>query len=373
MTILGTDLSKRIYGLDILRTIAVSLILLVHTYEFLPFQIRYILNFVMYDGVTIFFVLSGFLIGTILIKTIESNRFTTKRLLNFWGNRWLRTLPLYYCILFIWVLIAGENLGILQILKYIFFIQNFNGVQPEFFIVSWSLSIEEWFYLLVPILLFICTTIFKIDNKRSVLFIVIFVILSVNAIRLYRYCNLVYNIGLDPNWSLFSNWFFRTQVITRLDGVIYGVLGAYLAYYYKSLWLKNKLMKLLIGLFLLYIFPRIVNILVANSFVPIYNNVFDFTIAGLGVMLLLPFLESIKKGQGNVYRFVTLISLVSYSIYLTHSIVNKYIKIIGEYLDLNHFLQFCLVWILSILISCLTYRFIEKPIMDMRKTILKKG
>lgn len=373
MTILGTDLSKRVYGLDILRAIAVSLILLIHTYELLPAQIKYILDFIMYDGVTIFFVLSGFLIGTILIKTIESGPFTTKRLLNFWGNRWLRTLPLYYCILFIWVLIAGENLEIQQILKYIFFIQNFKDVQPEFFIVSWSLSIEEWFYLLVPILLFICTTIFKINNKRSVLFIVVFFILSVNAIRLYRYYNLVYNIGLDPDWYLFSNWFFRMQVITRLDGVIYGVFGAYLAYYYKSLWLKNKLMKLLIGLFLLYIFPHIVNMFSSYFFIPIYNNVFDYTIAGVGVMLLLPFLESIKKGQGNVYRFVTLISLISYSIYLTHSIVNKYVRIISEYFYLDSGIQFCLVWVLSILISCLTYRFIEKPIMDMRKIILKKG
>src|SRR5258708_1726234 len=91
---------KRIYGLDILRAIAILLVLYSHSIPFLSgiFSSK-LLSLPIIDGVSIFFVLSGFLIGGILIKIIEKEGVSKVGLLNFWIRRWMRTLPLYYFVL----------------------------------------------------------------------------------------------------------------------------------------------------------------------------------------------------------------------------------------------------------------------------------
>lgn len=72
---------QRIVGLDILRSIAVLLVLFIHGKALIPKenQVAYdSLNIFRIDGVSIFFVLSGFLIGGILLKMIANTNFTKK-------------------------------------------------------------------------------------------------------------------------------------------------------------------------------------------------------------------------------------------------------------------------------------------------------
>lgn len=90
----------RIFGLDILRACAIMFVVIGHGHILIPEQYRDLVKEIFhYDGVSIFFVLSGFLIGGILIKTLEKERLSKKVLLNFWVRRWFRTLPNYYLIL----------------------------------------------------------------------------------------------------------------------------------------------------------------------------------------------------------------------------------------------------------------------------------
>jgi peptidoglycan/LPS O-acetylase OafA/YrhL len=97
-------------------------------------------------GVEIFFVLSGFLIGQILLRDFEQG-VNFKKLLHFWKRRWIRTIPVYYLVLFLKFVLAPA-IGI-NIIWYFLFLQN-NIYGIDFFGVSWSLVIEEWFYLLIP-------------------------------------------------------------------------------------------------------------------------------------------------------------------------------------------------------------------------------
>jgi len=90
---------NRIYGLDILRAFAIFFVVLAHASSFLTQPLQDILWHFQYDGVSIFFVLSGYLIGGILIKIIENKGATFKNLFNFWLRRWLRTLPNYFLVL----------------------------------------------------------------------------------------------------------------------------------------------------------------------------------------------------------------------------------------------------------------------------------
>ena len=75
--------SNRIYGLDILRCWAILFVLIGHSTALLPQNAGHILDYFYFDGVSIFYVLSGFLIGGILIKTLEKNGATFKSLLAF--------------------------------------------------------------------------------------------------------------------------------------------------------------------------------------------------------------------------------------------------------------------------------------------------
>src|SRR5882762_149089 len=90
---------KRLVGLDLMRTIAILLVVYQHgQFFFYPFSNPAFgnLSFAMfgYFGVEMFFVLSGFLIGNIFLAAYEEKkRFDLKDLLLFWKRRWLRTLP----------------------------------------------------------------------------------------------------------------------------------------------------------------------------------------------------------------------------------------------------------------------------------------
>lgn len=98
--------SKRVFGLDLMRSVAILLVLLSHTLMLFRFQYPMTgwgaLSGIL--GVELFFVLSGFLIGGILLRSFEKSC-RGYDLLHFWRQRWFRTLPNYYLFLII-------NLGV---------------------------------------------------------------------------------------------------------------------------------------------------------------------------------------------------------------------------------------------------------------------
>jgi peptidoglycan/LPS O-acetylase OafA/YrhL len=93
-------LDNRIFGLDLLRFIAIFMVLVGHSMMFVPESIKKVCYRFMLDGVGIFFVLSGFLIGGILIRILnKKNAVTFANLVDFWKRRWMRTLPAYLVVL----------------------------------------------------------------------------------------------------------------------------------------------------------------------------------------------------------------------------------------------------------------------------------
>ena len=145
--------------LDILRALAIVLVVNCHaasafaeTHGTAPFLSVLGLGG---HGVDLFFVLSGWLLGHVLLKELEKTK--TIRLERFFHRRWLRTLPAYYAVLgltFFQALMQGR----LEIanFSYLVFLQTYVFDSSPFFGVSWSLCVEEHFYLLIaPIALWI--------------------------------------------------------------------------------------------------------------------------------------------------------------------------------------------------------------------------
>ncbi|MFZ1664872.1 MAG: acyltransferase, partial [Flavobacteriales bacterium] len=209
--------TNRIFGLDILRALAIMFVVIGHGSYLLPNKLRTISDFFVFDGVSIFFVLSGFLIGGILIKLIDKNGFNFSILKTFWIRRWYRTLPNYFLILIalcVIHLLFDNDFTLRSVNRYFLFSQNIFREHPSwFFPEAWSLAVEEWFYLIFPILIFF-TFPFKRSYKKSLLYVALIVIFFITAFRFYRFSNV--DIDGINDWDLI----FRKQVITRLDSLM---------------------------------------------------------------------------------------------------------------------------------------------------------
>ena len=213
---LNAAAAPHVFGLDLLRASAIALVLVAHaSFMFLP--LTHALEgwwMLGHLGVELFFVLSGFLIGGILVRQAKAARFGIGR---FWVRRWLRTLPNYYLFLIINILLARWVDGTWPLAgRYAFFLQNFAWPQPVFFIESWSLAVEEIFYLIAPVLVLAFAA--RLTRRVSPLIWVTLAIVLATAIRIG------YVLMLQPEWDLA----LRMVALVRLDAIGYGVLAVLL-------------------------------------------------------------------------------------------------------------------------------------------------
>lgn len=369
------NIDNRIFGLDILRASAIIFVVFEHgTYLFNPKMLDRIVHHIFgYDGVSIFFVLSGFLIGGILIHTLEKNQGEKNVLLNFWIRRWFRTLPSYLLILIILIVLTtlftqGFTLDKRLPLTYFTFTQNLFYKHPSFFPEAWSLSIEEWFYLLIPPII-LGFSFLKKSIKLSVLYTSIGILIAITLFRFYRFKNISANVLSDFNiweWDLI----FRKQVFTRLDSLMFGVLGAFCQYYYNDHFLRYKKTLLCSGLFLFVAIKYFVITPVGS----LYFCVFSFSVTSFATLLLLPFLSDFRTNKTTlIHKSITKISLISYSMYLVNlSIVQFWIlnKIPWDVFHINlkviPVAKYFLYWFLTVSISMVIYKYFEVPITKLR-------
>ncbi len=168
-------------------------------------------------GVDIFFVLSGFLITNILIAEQESTGAISLK--NFYGRRALRLLP----ALFIGIAMTGllsffgatpfHSVGAFTdaAIPSLFYFSNFSDAQMGTFIHTWSLSVEEQFYLIWPIVVGLVLLTLKPRNRIA---LIVILMAAFAAIR----------FDLEAQhirwWNLYS-WFY-----TRADVLMAGALVA---------------------------------------------------------------------------------------------------------------------------------------------------
>lgn len=356
--------NKRIFGLDIFRATAIILVVLGHG--------GFILNgtvlegfphFKMIDGVDVFFVLSGFLIGGILLKELNKpNSFKTSDLMRFWKRRWFRTLPNYYLILLVNYLFVKHGIikeSIEQFnFHFITFTHNFNSPFYGFFWESWSLSVEEWFYIFTPVMIFgLCKW---LPNKISFLTATLIMIILP---LLYRYS--IHNPTMDGFWWDVT---FRKTVLSRLDSIGYGLLFAWLYFYHPEFWKKIKIPAFILGVALIIFvlnFDRSPNTL--------YKQTIYFSLIPFAVMLLIPMAHGYKKAKGFIPVAIQHISKISYSMYLIN------LALVAEVIRDNFppnggtdgIMKYIIYWVIVIFASTLLFKYFEKPMMDLRDKKIK--
>jgi peptidoglycan/LPS O-acetylase OafA/YrhL len=232
---------QRLLQLDILRGIAILLVLFRHPIVYYDSKIKevgfwrpvsYRLWLFGWTGVDLFFVLSGFLIGGLLFQEIRKTgsldvkRFLIRRGFKIWP-------PYFVLIAFAFVaLIKASHLSahaaFMEILPNLLHLQNYLGTPRSF---TWSLSIEEHFYLALPIFLMVVLWFIRrpITFIRAVPIAAILVIVFITAFRTIFNWNKPYFINGQSQFYSHGSY---THL--RIDGLFFGVLLAYLYHFHSA-------------------------------------------------------------------------------------------------------------------------------------------
>jgi len=283
-----------------LRAAAIIMVVIYHVVQMSPHPLpalTLVTRFGQY-GVDLFFVLSGWLIGGLYWD--EHNRFGSVELRRFWLRRWLRTIPPYLAVLPVAWLAAWLARHEVFNLGYFVFLQNYYTEIP-FYVVSWSLCIEEHFYLLMPLLLMLTFRLeaFTVNRAFSVLFV------------LAPACRWLHSLdGLDPRFGF--EW---TATHLRMEGLLVGFWLPLIRSESHQMWIRlNQYAAAVVVMGLL----GIVSTWMAG---PICFYCFGLTALALFWAGLLLLVVSGRFSYEALLPWVKAVALSSYSVYLTHSLM----------------------------------------------------
>jgi peptidoglycan/LPS O-acetylase OafA/YrhL len=286
--------------LDILRGVAVLLVLACHC-RASEFLLRS-----GWVGVDLFFVLSGFLVSGLLF--VEYQRAGRIRIGRFFARRGLKIYPAFYFFIGLTLLfnaLHSKSPEISNLMRELAFIQNYGpGIWPH----TWSLAVEEHFYLLVGLGLFISTRLLR----RPFRFL---------PIALLAVCAMALVLRLIAA-TIIPVWDITTQgepTHMRLDSLAFGVLVSY-AYHFCRDELERLIVRYQVPLFLLALLC--IFTVMARLQQDWFVHTIGYTLLYIGFGSLLLWALFVKlRYPGWLARVGTVVSTVgfySYSIYLWH-------------------------------------------------------
>jgi peptidoglycan/LPS O-acetylase OafA/YrhL len=331
-------MTRRNSTLDLLRAVAIGVVVVCHVGgNFGPESSKAILG-LGGKGVDLFFALSGWLLGQQLVREYRNRGTIDVR--RFWIRRWLRTLPAYYAVL---LLTFAQ-----QLMKsnpriewsYLFFGQAYLTDMP-YFSITWSLCIEEHFYLVIaPLLLLLL--------RGPILGFVVLTILAA-----------IPSVVREMHWY---TYFDTTHV--RFDQCLVGVMLAYTAESWPKIWERiTRLARLWATLASLGI---VWNILARTS---MQNELVESGPLGWS-LISAAFIVLANSGpfwatgtQSLVTRYL---ADRAYSLYLLHIEAIAITKKLGV---TNFWLAMVATWIIACVLAEVLYRCVERPIMNSRDRI----
>lgn len=358
----------RIFGLDLMRAVAILMVVLSHGLLIFPLSplISQLNSLMGFFGVEIFFVLSGFLIGRILYRLFMAERFRFSTVLHFLKRRWFRTLPNYFLVLLINIAIAFVlGYGLENSWRYFFFLQNFDTPMPAFFPESWSLSIEEFAYIFLPLALLIAAKFVKQQSRKNAFAIVVILLIFVGILLKIQYHATTLDTTL-MQWNVS----LKAVVIYRLDSIFIGVLFSWIALAFTGLWKKYKFHFAGLGILFLGFFTAGVGFfrLLIDTH-PFFWNVVYLPMVSLSIAFFLPVLSTWKTISPGIKKPIVFVSLISYSMYLLHySIILHSMQQYVVTKNPLHLIGFFMAYlIMTIGLSYLLFKFYEKPMTAKRE------
>lgn len=394
-----TNHGKRLIQLDVLRGLAILLVVGCHysmSTEGRSAGRLQPLNdaFVRFgwSGVDLFFVLSGFLVGGLLFNELKKNgaldvpRFLIRRAFKIW--------PLYFA--YIGLMIGyyafkersvGEALSIWW--PHLLHVQNYywlSGPRGH----TWSLAVEEHFYLALPLMLWLATS-WRITSGRTTgeargATSSTLALLPILAFTVIIACALgrVWICLRDPQVAASPYPWIYTPTHLRVGGLFFGVLLAYWHHFEPhrlSFASKHSGKLLLAGVVLvapLVVFPRSIH--------PLFAALgYDLVTLGYGAILLAAVYSDVE-GRGLLSRFfgsfaaraLAFVGVFSYPIYLWHldAATNRINPITDRFLvpgNETRWLFFAAVhFLLALLAGIFWAKLLEKPSLVLRDRLFPR-
>jgi peptidoglycan/LPS O-acetylase OafA/YrhL len=316
-------------GLHGLRFFAAMMVVFSHVElmkDYHGYPNLYASNLAVYEsgrmGVTLFFVLSGFLISYLLLTERKvTGSISVKK---FYGRRILRIWPLYYLLVFL-TFIVLPRISFFAVPKY-------SAALPAFFLYTfplfllllpqlalsifepvpfaeplWSIGVEEQFYLLWPLMM-------KYVRK----FLALSIGIIIGALALKQIVFLLAEANRASPSLKYWNYLINYLYFTRIECMAVGGLGAWLVFAQH----KRVLKIIFHPLFQLLLYALTIYLLVTESYKPVYNYVVYAVCFCLIIINVAANPHSLIRIENRLFIFL---GNISFSIYMFHEIVIKMI------------------------------------------------
>ena len=346
---MNSNHSIHLPGLNGLRAIAALSVMWSHTFQdtFGQWGTRGLQLPVVADGVTMFFVISGFLITYLLLN--EQERSHTVSIPKFYMRRILRIWPIYYAYMAVALTVTATwndpNLG-----YYLFFGANIPfiltaGIWP--IVHYWSIGVEEQFYLFWPWL---------VKGARG------------TTRRLLASAIALCIVWLACKWGIYLAWgttvAYRFFAVTRFDCMMLGAIGAIL-YFTRSGWFNRLLGNRTLG----------VICLLALFFSQPWAGIIPAPVRtqAIALLALVCIMSQLHRPVINLEnRVCDFVGKISYGIYVIHPLLIYLLS--GLYrsleIDLSNGIAtaviYTVVTLATLLLAWLSYRFFESPFLRLK-------
>ena len=345
-------MDKRIANLDLLRATAILMVLAYHVVQWLPMKPKWLvfLSQPGQYGVNLFFALSGFLVGGLYFReklalgSVDKTRFILRRI--------TRTVPVYLIALAVSFLGSALFEGEKFEWRYLIFLQNYMEVIP-FFKVSWSLCVEEHFYTVLPFILAILYLLHRRLGSWPLKIIVLGLLLLPTYLRMTSFQpNQPFGVATTASQfymdslglGVLAVWFSINWRVARAQANFYGIVCflALMAALFGTHWASA-----------------------ATIFGP------GLLLMGLLFAALTLFSASSYQLNLATHRFVKIIAVSSYSIYITHAVVLQALNMLMRRLpDSIQGLWPILLFLfasVSLVAGVAFYKLIESPLLALRE------
>lgn len=378
---MSVESRTRAVGPDLLRALAILAVMLRHMPHSITPTLLAPVQTVAWAGVDLFFVLSGYLIGTQLLKSIRLGG--SIDLGDFYVRRAFRILPAFATVLSVYFLFPGlrEAAGIAPIWRFLTFTMNIglDVAQTSAFSHAWSLCVEEHFYLLLPLILLLLG---ERANLTRTVCIAGAIIMGGAAIRFWLWKTHVAS-ALNSGDVLGATYGYMTYVYYpswgRLDGLLFGVLLAA-----GRLFLSTRpkpATPAVVGLAgvglvgaALWLFshrgPAYLD--VPNIVLSAWGAVVGLPLLGLGFALILSALLDLEPLLARLRNPVTsVIANLAFSLYLTHKLVLHAVSPLLEG-RISSGAAFLVCLAACFAVAGLLYLAVERPFLALRSRVQKK-
>jgi peptidoglycan/LPS O-acetylase OafA/YrhL len=359
---------RYIKGLDTLRAVAIMLVIITHwgphTLKsiWLTFFFSKILPNGMF-GVDLFFVLSGYLITTILLTSRQENDETNRLIIikNFYIRRILRIFPIYFLFVFIMVYLLNNSYIKDNILYFITYTTDFLVLRDgkQYISHTWSLAVEEQFYLLWPWVI--------IYTPKKYLFRIIILAIAVGLIS---------TIVLQYFYGIYAVYLPLPCITAFAIGALYSYVNIY-----------NPFKKVVITIFLILL-PFCIALLLIYQF----GNQFILIRSVNSVIAIVLVIYVSRENYNSFSRYVfnnkllTNVGKISYGIYLYHFNLPFYYSAFINYLGVKFVFNtktlkllinpppaYLIQLTLLLLISIASYHYIELVFLRLKKNFSYPG